>query len=252
MRKEEKSVNKHKKIMNESRVVLVSLMIILVAVVFSMSFVIADPVGPSSVDWISNSTKASSGSYMINISGGYISTINLTANSQNTRWKAFIGNVTGKFSLDDAGGSTIYDWTLTSTGGEVYATRNSGAITWSNVSCATNAWLMMENGALGHLNTSADSINNTFVIDTHSLFLVGTHSITANSCPTLNTYVDNATQDSTFEEVALHASDSIVYAALLEDDSAGYNGKLYDFQMIVPDDAGTTDVTPYYLYVELS
>ncbi len=232
----------------------IRLALFLLMIILSLSFIIATPTGPSNIYHVSNSTKGATSAGFINISGGYISTINLTANSQNLRWKAFVGNVTGKFTLDDSGGSTIYDWTLSSTGGEVYATRNSGTITWTNISCATNTWLMQENGAMDHQNTSADSINNTFVSGTHSLFFVGATSITASSCPTLNTYVNSGSQDSSFEEIALYASSSVIYASILEEDVTGYDGQPYDFQMIVPEngDPGFTGATAYYLYVELS
>src|SRR3989344_8533797 len=59
------------------------------------------------------------------VSGGYIFTINLTGETQNARWKAFIGNASGVLTLDDSSGNTIYDWTLSTTTGEVYATRQS-------------------------------------------------------------------------------------------------------------------------------
>ena len=79
------------------------------------------------------------------------------------------------------------------------------------------------------------------------------HSIAANQCPTLNTYINNVSQDTDFEEMALYDSTSIIYATILENDLAGYDGQTYDFQMLVPENGsqGFTGATPYYIYVEL-
>lgn len=218
----------------------------------------AAPVGPDTVVIESNTTKGTQGAYNLNISGGRVAVVNLSATTQNPRWKAFIGRVTGSFTLDDAGGSSVYDWTLASVAGEVYATRNSSSITWNNLTCASATTLNTENTRLGHTST-ADNLTATFNITsgaTHDEFFVASRNISRNSCPTLNTYVNNATQDSTFEEVALYEylGGNIVYATVLEQDAAGYDGRPYDFQMIVPEvgTPGWDGATAYYLYVELS
>jgi hypothetical protein len=53
--------------------------------------------------------------------------------------------------------------------------------------------------------------------------------------------------------MALYDSTSIIYATILENDLAGYDGQTYDFQMLVPENGsqGFTGATAYYLYVEL-
>ena len=201
---------------------------------------------------ISNSTYTNSNSGFINISGGYISKVNLTANFQNTRWKAFVGNVTGKFSLSDAGGSTIFDWTFATTTGKVYSTRSSGAITWGDINCSSSTNLTQENNDL-FFNVSSDNITNTFNNVTHNAFLAAGKYISANSCPTLNTYRNNATQEADFEEMLMHDGTNSVYATILENDVVGYDGARYDFQMIVPENASSSwsASLAYYLYVEL-
>jgi len=216
------------------------------------------PVGPDSVVVESNQTKSAAGAYMLNTSGGYVTILNLTANIQNPRWKAFIGRVTGSFTLDDASGSTVYDWALATVAGEVYATRNSSTINWNNLTCASVASLNLENTRLSH-TSPADNLTVTFNVSsgaTHREFFVASRNISQNSCPTLNTYVNNNTQDSVFEEVALYEAigSNIVYATILEQDAAGYDGRPYDFQMIVPEvgTPGWDGATAYYLYVELS
>jgi len=224
-----------------------------------VSLISAAPQGASNIAVQSNETSSNTAGTILNISGGYIATVNITGQSQNTRWKAFVGQVTGTFSLDDASGATIYDWTIASTGGEVYATRNATTITWTSIQCANTTLLETENTQMAH--TSADdNITATFDDTTHAEFFVGNVNISTNSCPTLNTYVDNSTQDTSFEEIALSdstnftAGGNVVYATIMESNLAGFDSNPYDFQMIVPERGtpGFSGATAYYLYVELS
>ena len=67
---------------------------------------------------------------------GTITTVILNAVQQDQNWKGYVGNVTGRLSLDDGSGNTLYDWpisTLNKTG-EVYVTRALSPV-WENVSC---------------------------------------------------------------------------------------------------------------------
>ncbi|HIG94042.1 MAG: hypothetical protein QT05_C0012G0008 [archaeon GW2011_AR13] len=215
----------------------------------------ANPGGPDTITSVTNETKDAVSAKMFNISGGYVSTFNLSATIQNPRWKAFVGNVTGSFTLDDSAGSTIYDWSITTITGRVYATRQSGAITWASVNCSNATYLSTEAIAMNH-NNSNDQLNKTFNASapgTHSTFWVGAVSIPANTCPTINTYVNDVAQDSSFEEMALSDGVNTVYATILEEDVAGYDGSKYDFQMIVPEDGspGFSGATAYYVYVEI-
>ncbi len=230
----------------------------LVATGFMFTFVLAAPEGPSSVTVLANETGGTSSAYELNISGGYIATLNITADTINTRWKAFVGEVTGTFSLEDASGSAIYDWSLASVSGEIYATRNSSSISWTNIDCSNATTLELENTRMNHTGFS-DNITATFnngQSGTHDAFFVGTSSIGSDSCPTLNTYVNGASQDLSFEEIALYEStgSNLIYATIMEEGATGFDGGTYDFQMIVPENGAATftGATPYYLYVELT
>ena len=222
----------------------------------------ATPQGPTGVVNLANSTKGNTSAFVVNISGGYISTFIINATTQNVRWKAHVGNVTGKLTLDDATGATIYDWTLasTSTSGEIYATRNSSTPLWTAIKCANNSLLEKEDVYLAQTNPD-DNISKTFnSTGSHASFLIGSVTISANTCPTLNTYVNNVSQDTRFEEMALTDSGnftlngSIIYASILEQDRQGYNAAFYDFQLLLPENGGAswTSSTAYYIYVELT
>ena len=227
--------------------------IILLSIILLSSLIIATPTGPSSINITSNETKAATASQMVNISGGYISKMNITASVQNPHWKAFAGWIDGKFTLDDSSGSTIYDWTLSSVGGEVYATRASGTANWATISCADAAEIQAEDVALNH--SGEDNISSTFTAagNTQTFVVAGT-TISAGACSSTNTYVNNLTQGGVFEEVILHDTSDVIFATILEEDETGYDGSAYDFQMLVPEVAldTWTGSTAYYLYVELS
>ncbi len=224
---------------------------------YEISLVLAAPEGPSSINVTANRTKTATAAQMINVTGGNITAINLTAVIQDVKWKAFVGWIDGRFTLDDAGGQTIYDWTLSSITGEVYATRQSGSVTWGSIVCANTTTMEAENTALAH-SSAQDNITATFsraALANHSAFVVSGTTISANSCNgTLNTYVSDASQNTDFEEVVLYDSANIVYATILESDATGYDGSTYDFQMLVPDNGSATWTSKiaYYLYVELN
>ncbi|MDD5086777.1 MAG: hypothetical protein PHV16_03400 [Candidatus Nanoarchaeia archaeon] len=233
--------------------------------VFILVFrVYAVPVGPT-VTYVSNTTMGNAGGTMVNetnngstsgIAGGYIFTINLDSNQKNEKWKAYVGNVTGKFALSDSSGYAIYDWTLTgSVTGEVYATRASGTISWGSTNCSNLTHIEAENTAMNH-GGAQDNITATFDAQDNDEFEIAGRTIVASTCYTTNLYVDGAAPgDDSFEEVLLYDGTNFIYAAIIENDHDAYmnSNEPYDFQMIVAEDGRETwsSSTPYYFYVEL-
>jgi len=236
---------------------------VLTVVLFLVTVKAVDPVPPDSIDYIRNVTKNTSGAQMINISGGRIANVDVNATIQNPRWKAFVGNVTGKFTLMDPEGATVFDWTISSITGRIYATANQSAISWGTVNCSNVTSLEWENAKFNHtraddnititFNATFNATTNATVSGSHNPFYVGGIYIIQNTCPTLNTYEASGPQDQDFEEVALYDGSNIIYASILEDDEAGYNGETFDFQMIVPEIGlpGYSSSTAYYIYVEI-
>src|SRR3989338_2058551 len=215
----------------------------------------AEPSGPT-ITFMNNETKATSGAATINTSGGSITTVILNTTTQNLRWKAYVGNVTGTLTLDDASDNTIFDWTVTLVQGEVFATRYSGSVNWTGINCSNSTHITNENKAINHTNRD-DNITATFSQQLHSGFYVGTRQILANTCKSLHTYVNSTSQNSRFEEVAMYdgaksTGGHVVYAAPLEQDQYGFDNSTYDFQMIVPENGlpGFQSSTAYYFYVE--
>ena len=219
----------------------------------------ATPGGPLTVNVTANETKAVAAAYNLTIGGGYIATLNLTVTAQDVKWKGIVGWITGKFTLDDSSGSTLFDWTLATVTGNVYMTRNSSTPTWSQIKCANTTILENENLHLNHTGAK-DNISITFVNRTHLAFSVAGNSIPSNSCPTLRTYVNNVSHvDNNFTEIALFdgvndaSNGNVVYATKVEPRLVGFDGNSYDFQAIVPENGLSTWAgrTSYYLYVEI-
>ena len=93
--------------------------LILILVVVALFFLrlvssLSIPGGPVNVNVTNNETKSLTAGYNFTTAGGYIATMNLTVTAQNVKWKGLVGWVSGRFTLDDSSGSTLYDWALTS------------------------------------------------------------------------------------------------------------------------------------------
>jgi len=215
---------------------------------------VADPSGPS-FTILSNSTRNVSQGTQINASGGYIYTTLVNATQQNKRWKAFVGNISGKLTLDDAAANTIFNWNTTSTTGQVYATRSGSTVDWANVSCANTTEIAAEDSAM-LLTNGADNITGSFSIKNHTVFSIGTRTINNNTCFSTHTYVNDANQYVYFQEMVMKdkGGSAFLFTTSLETDATGYSGNRYDFQLIVPENGttGWTGQTPYYFFVELT
>ncbi|MFH1770586.1 MAG: hypothetical protein ABH828_03440 [archaeon] len=191
----------------------------------------------------------------ITTAGGSFTTMNLNVSQQNSRWKAYVGNVSGDLQLRDNNNYTIYDWDLVTVTGEVYASR-SNDITWANIQCLTNATLLSEEDFMNITTSAVDSINLTFNNTVHAGFWVGNKQITNSTCRAIATYVNNqaqvASETADFQEILLDDTSNFVYSTILEQDQAGYDsGKTFDFQMILAEDEYASTPTTYYFYAEL-
>lgn len=284
------SENKNKTLRQSAKKIVTLTFLVAVSLIFISSLAVAQPTGPT-VTLIDNSTKGTGSGTRINSSindtitpGGYIFTANLNSLQQNDRWKAYVGNVTGTLTLDDANDYTIYQWSLSSVAGEVYATRSSGTINWTGINCT---WISdgrsdpsdglensnrtperLENEALSHTSGS-DNVTATFASRNHSQITIGDVIIGKNECFSTNTWQNNDdaapvfadSDDANFTQIILYdgaintETGNVVYATFIEQDITGYDpAETYDFQMILPEDGsiGFSSSTAYYFYVELT
>ena len=245
----------------------------------------AAPIGPS-VTILANQTKATAASTKVNTTingtispGGYIFTTALTSVQQNTRWKGYVGNVTGTLVLDDANDNRLFSWALsTALAGEVYATRTSGNVNWTGINCT---WIKegslrynesnrsaeaSENAALSQTNKD-DNITATFSKANHTSITTGSVVIGKNECFAVQPYQKSAAQvfadsaNANFTEVILYdgafntTNGNVIYESRIDNDVTGYRSdSTYDFQMILPESGavGFSSSTAYYFYVELT
>ena len=230
------------------------MLLIILTLNLSFNFVSGAPTGVS-ITYNSTEAPAETAASSLTTAGGTFTTLVLNGTFQNPRWKAYVGNVTGSLTLDDANGYSIYDWNLTSISGEVYVSRNS-TISWSTISCGSNALISSEQQYLKFNDTSVDSINTTFNTTKHKSFYTGTTQITNSSCRSIATYINDTKQSisetAKFQEVLLTDNTNLIYAVILEDNTLGFDNGVYDFQLIVPEDDTKVTPTTYYFYAEIS
>ena len=191
---------------------------------------------------------------------GNVTQIDITNEQLTKGWQGYYGSVSGTIVLDDALNNSMFTWALSAVG-EVYAAWNATTPDWSNLVCMDDSTAATEASRLNILDSYADNLTNTFSITTHPGFNVSTLGFEPNVCNlSVQTYVndtapDGSTYPRVFNETALWdpTNSFSVYMALLNDDQYGFNGSLWDFQMLVPEDGwdDNTDETTYYFYVEL-
>ena len=225
------------------------LFVLLLVFLLSVSFVVSLPTAPVAPTYISNTTSG-----LVNRSidaKGTITTVTLSSTQQDYKWKAYVGNVTGKLALSNAGGQAIYDWTSGTPTGEVYVSRFS-SITWASIACADQTAINNEQTGISMGTGIRDNINATFNYTTHTPFLTGV--VPLSGCRSTATYVNNAAQSMSsarFQEILLMSGGNLVYAGLINASSAGYDNNNYDFQMIIAENESSTIPSTYFFWVEL-
>jgi len=219
-----------------------------------LSSAVAVPTGPTII-FNSTTNATSRPAAAITTAGGSFTTLILNTTGQTYRWKAYVGNVSGKLTLADATNKSIFDWSVTSVTGEIYATRSS-VIDWSTIGCANTGIIAAEDTYMNMTLTSPDTINKTFANTVHRSFYVGDRKINNSTCRAIATYVNGTAQtpseNAAFQEILLaDTSSNMVYATLVNSSTIGYNNQRYDFQMIVAENEFKPVSTTYYMYVEL-
>lgn len=193
--------------------------------------------------------------------GGTITTLGLSVTQQNDKWKAYVGNISGVLTLDDANGFTIFEWAMTDADvtGEVYASRNNSPV-WGSIDCANDSTIEGEDSDLGFGATAVDAINRTFNESTHAAVVVAGNTINADTCRSTATFVNDTRQSQStadFQEILFASGLDIVYVTKLNQNALSYIGEFnasfnhtVDFQLLLADDVTATAST-YYFFVEI-
>jgi hypothetical protein len=221
---------------------------------FSVYYVSAAPQGATIVGTPTVDTGPTRSPGSATHPGGRIITMTLTLEQQNNGWKAYVGNATGTYVLQNAVNQSIYEWALSTVGGEVYISRGA-TVNFSAVVCANTTTMTAENTFFGFVGSDADSINKTFNATAHSAINIGSTTIGANTCPStalwINDTIQQQSSSATFQEIVLSDGSNLVYTSILNNDKPGFSNATYDFQAIIPDNRSSATGAAYYFYLEL-
>jgi hypothetical protein len=262
--------------------IIISMITLSAAIVYGLNSV--EPSNANSITYVSNSTNTYALGNTLNYTKGYIWTVNIQEYQPSSKWIGYVGNISGKFALQDAQGFALYDWTITTITGKIYATRfnnfvqtalgQAGTPNWEAIACANDNNVTVEEQYFNHTisfgaTNNEDSLTRTFISGTtHNTFSVGQDiTITANSCPAVHLNVNNthAGTGNNWSEVILtdgttsvvngQVQTKMIFASLLQNRTLGYrNDSRFDFQILLPQTGipVSTVNTGYYFYVELS
>jgi hypothetical protein len=185
---------------------------------------------------------------------GNVTIMNIFGFTTTQSWQGYAGNVTGTIQLADSSDNVMYNWSLASPEGEVYASTDN-SITWSSIDCFD----VDANGgafetAYNIAADDVDGLNETFRFSDHTAFFTANVQHTTGECNNTWLYTNNGS--GLFEEVLLtdDGGTTLIFASLLKEaDTTGFDNTFYDFQMVVLEDGHGTDTSTstYYFWVEL-
>jgi len=187
--------------------------------------------------------QGSAGSITI-IESGNISGANLGANMSTYRWAGLTGNTSGDIILADAQNDTMYTWTAE---GRVVYVCNDSSPSWATLSNATIAEVVAGASWAAGTDNDADRWNNTFTGAGVSL----PSDIFTLTALRAQTQSSGATNWYTYS--LEDGSGVLVWAGEISADGTDYQGKIADYQMIIPEDGTSGDESPstFYVWVEL-
>lgn len=262
----------------------------MIALVSLSTFVSALPAGPRSIDRPYDTRWPVWDPITQEALAGNVSELNFNASTITRTYQGFVGNVTGIIVLGDVNNNTLYDWSLASPQGEIYAVRSVTVPTWEQVTCASQGEIQSEDLRLIVNETiDEDAVNRTFVVGgapdqllrhptsdfSHPQFWVANQSVAASDCAVATLYNSTYQPSADFKEVLLSDNVNVpvtpgsstegfvIYTAIISHtinpfgDSDGFDGRYYDFEMLVGEDGhgaetGSTGTTStYWFYLEL-
>jgi hypothetical protein len=235
-----------------------------------------EPTG-SSINEISSSTTIADIATGIPAIAGNVTELSISGFSTTQSWQGYFGNVTGTITLSDSGDNSMYNWSLASPQGEIYASTNN-SLAWDYIQCfnfdadgtyaddtlniggtsqhGTNLSILEE--MFGIAADDVDGVNETFTLlgTGHNTFYTNNIEFSEGECRSTQIFSNSGTgEDNKFEEVLLYepTTRSIVFTSLLNEDILGFDDRTHDFEMLVLENGHATDTltTTYYFWVEL-
>ena len=207
---------------------------------------------------------------------GNVTELSIFGYSITQSWQGYFGNVTGTIMLADNTDNVMYNWSLASPEGEIYASTND-SISWADIQCfnfdadgtyvgvetpgATNQHgtnLTILEAMFGISDDDVDGVNETFTLlgSGHNTFYTNNLEFTEGECRNTQVFSNSGQgEDNKFEEVLLYepTTYSVVFASLLNENVFGFDNNPHDFEMLVLEDGHLTDTetTTYYFWIEL-
>jgi hypothetical protein len=223
-----------------------------------LGIVIAVPTGPNSVTNLGSSRYSSPAAANVSAVAGNVTELNFIANTITDVWQGYFGNVTGAIVLGNSNNQSMYNWSLTSPSGQIYATRNSSVPTWASIRCANATEVISEDTTLGvNITTETDAVNRTFFNTTsfNQFYVSGKNINTTQNCYAVQLYNSSGISSTNFAEVLLsdNVGSRMIYTGLITNPAIGFDNRSHQFEMIVGENGhnGDTAITPYYFYLEL-
>src|SRR4030043_2099826 len=198
---------------------------------------------------------------------GNVTEITITGFSTTQSWQGYFGNVSGTIQLADNSDNVMYNWSLASPEGEIYASTNS-SITWNYVQCMNftadgtynsdtdKAGLTSEHGTnltiledmFGIASDDVDGVNETFTFlgSGHNTFYTNNIEFSEGECRNTQVFSDaEQGEDNKFEEVLLYepTTRSVIFTSLLNENILGFDKNPHDFEMLVLENGHLTDTT---------
>jgi hypothetical protein len=259
---------------------------ILLVVFLSVTVLAVEPFGANVVN-VSSVRAIPDNATNNDAMAGNVSEITVNGYTITQAWQGYFGNVSGTIQLADSSDNVMYNWSLASPEGEIYASTNNSII-WNYIQClnfdAAGTYADVGTGGVpGGTNLlgtnltllddmfgidvgDVDAPNNTFSLLgthesgkglTHDLFYTNNFEFSAGECLSTHIFgVNKSASDSTFQEVLLYepTTRSVVFTSILDEESPlGFDARSHDFEMLVLENGHLTDTTstPYYFWVEL-
>lgn len=223
----------------------------------------AEPYGPEAITVESSDRGNLSyiGAQTVYAQAGNVTQLTINATMITRYWQGYYGNISGRITLDDAAGNTMYNWNTGpdfSPAGNIYAA-NQSVLDWTDVACvifegdgtpgSDGINVTILEAFYGMSPTAGDGFDETFT--TTNSITIGTNTL--SDCPATNTFVNNASQTDYFNQTLLteNAESTVIFATHIDPAAIGYDGNPWDFQMIVAENGNEEGTTPYYFYIEL-
>ncbi|HLD55637.1 MAG TPA: hypothetical protein VJB35_05240, partial [Candidatus Nanoarchaeia archaeon] len=112
-------------------------LIVLLISVINFGFVLAVIPSGGTITSISNSTAPLDVAQGVAAIAGNVTEINIVGFSTTQSWQGYFGNVSGTLQLADGSDNVMYNWSLASPEGEIYASVNN-SINWVGTQCYNN------------------------------------------------------------------------------------------------------------------